>query len=83
MNTKYLQDKLLDATLLLVKPKEIILGNALRYKHKNGKSILEEFPETFIFVSVIEILQQMLCNNQLYEELIGERNHTSPGKFFT
>jgi len=51
--------------LCSLKAQEIILGNALKYKSKNGVYDLHEIPEISIYVSVIERLQQMLCNDNL------------------
>jgi len=65
LTTKYLREKFMNEELCSLKAQEIILGNALKYKSKNGVYDLHEIPEISIYVSVIERLQQMLCNDNL------------------
>ena len=78
-----MQEKFFDEALLLLKPEEVILGNALRYKMKDGNQCLQEFAETSVFVSVIDTLQQMLCNEQLAKLLTRKvRTCEKPGIFY-
>lgn len=63
-HTKYLQNKLLAETAVFIEPKEIVLGNELTYKVKNGELEMKEIPRTCVYVSILDTLQVMLTNKQ-------------------
>ncbi|XP_057308112.1 uncharacterized protein LOC130645999 [Hydractinia symbiolongicarpus] len=65
LTTKYLRAKFFEEEFSPLQVQEIILGNALVYKQKNGVYKLSEVPDTFVFVSVIARIQQMLLNHDL------------------
>ena len=81
-SSKYFQDKYIETNMNTIKPQEIILGNALRYKRRQETLVLEEYPETSIFVSLLETLQQILCDKQTAEMLLKNYANVREGVYY-
>ena len=82
LQTKYLQDKYIEENTLYITPKENILGYGLCRINKNGNMILQEYPQTSIYVSILETLQGLLCNDEVAKVLLQKPINRRPGIYF-
>ena len=66
----------------MVKPKETVLGESLKYIRKNGTLKLQKVNDTSIYVSIIESLQDMLTNDRLAKILIKKPSYNREGVYY-
>lgn len=65
-----------------VKPVEVALGNILKRKRKKNEFFLTEKQETFMYVPILETLEQMLNNARIASLIIRKPHLTGNGYYY-
>lgn len=55
--------------LLLQEPTKIVLGSKLKYKGCGSKRRLVDQDETMVYVSILDTLEKLLCNEAVMAEV--------------
>ncbi|XP_066931778.1 uncharacterized protein [Clytia hemisphaerica] len=70
------------STFSHVKPIEIVLGSILKRKRKKKELVLSEKNETYMYIPILETLEQMLNNTRIASLILRRPRFTGNGYFY-
>ena len=82
LETLPLQNRYIAENYDMLPFREVFLGNKMKYKKKGHKQIITEAQDTFIYIPIIESIQQLLKDSKMRNELLREPQTCENGVLF-